>query len=301
MTTKLFDSVIIGFDGSDQAKDALALGRLVGSLGSSGIVLAYITLHQPPFERQSRVYAQARRERVDHVLEPALSALADHGRVEPASIDSSSAARGLHDLASEYGVYGSSVLVIGSTHRGPIGRVLLGSVGEVLISGAPCPITVAPRGFAQRATHSLGSVVVGFDGSAESRAALHAAHGLALAADAPLQAVAVAHGKHEHEGTPVHDRTALAERLDEAVAELGGTAEGIVLDGDPAGKLAEAADGADMLVLGGRGYGPLHHVLVGSVSSKLMRSCPCPVLVLPRPAPDQEEAESTPAAGTKPA
>jgi hypothetical protein len=80
----LFDSVIIGFDGSDQADDALALCRLIASLGESGIVLAYITDHQPPFERQSRIYAQARRDKVHVVLEPGLAQLADHRRVEPA-------------------------------------------------------------------------------------------------------------------------------------------------------------------------------------------------------------------------
>ena len=32
MATRLFDPVIIGFDGSEQSKDALALGRLLGSV-----------------------------------------------------------------------------------------------------------------------------------------------------------------------------------------------------------------------------------------------------------------------------
>jgi nucleotide-binding universal stress UspA family protein len=305
MTTKLFDSVIIGFDGSEQAKDALALGRLLGSLGPSGIVLAYITDHQPPFERQRRVYAQARREKVHEVLAPAVSALADHGRVEPASIDSSSAARGLSDLASEYGAFGSCLLVIGSTHRGPVGRVLVGSVGELLISGAPCPITVAPRGFAQHAPASIAKVVVGFDGSPESVAALRTAHGLARVAGGKLHAVAVvhdsAHGRHDREA-PVRNRMALVARLNDALGGLGETVEGTILEGNPAEQIADVARDADMLVLGARGYGPRHHVLVGSVSSKLIRSAPSPVLVLPRPAPDEDgESEGEAATSTRPA
>ena len=172
MATNLFDSVIVGFDGSDQADDALALGRLIGSVGASTIVLAYITDHQPPFERQSRGYAQARREQVHAVLEPALSALTGRGGVEPASIDSSSPARGLHDLAAEYCKYGAGVLAIGSTHRGAIGRVVLGSVGEVLVSGCPCPITVAPKGFAQHVPAAIKKVVAGFDGTLEARQAV---------------------------------------------------------------------------------------------------------------------------------
>ena len=55
------------------------------------------------------------------------------------SMDAGSPARGLHELALEQGKTGAPVLVVGSTHRGPIGRVVLGSVGELLCSGAPCP------------------------------------------------------------------------------------------------------------------------------------------------------------------
>jgi nucleotide-binding universal stress UspA family protein len=295
MTAKLFNSVIVGFDGSEQAEDALALGRLLGSLGPSTIVLAYITDHQPPFERQTRAYAQTRREQVHEVLEPALSALSECGQVEPASIDSSSAARGLYDLASEYGTYGDCVLVIGSTHPGPVGRVLLGGVGETLISGAPCPIAVAPRGFARGAPAPIGRIAVGFDGSPESQAALRMAHGLAHATDAKLLAVAVVHrsplSRHEREA-PVRDRMALVARLNDALGDVGQSAEGTVLEGDPAERIGEAAGNADMLVLGARGYGPRHHVSAGSVSSKLVRSSPSPVLVLPRPAAADSEARS---------
>jgi nucleotide-binding universal stress UspA family protein len=293
----LFDSVIIGFDGSAQADDALALGRLIASLGEGGIVLAYITEHQPPFERQRRKYAQARREKVHEVLEPALSEFPDHRRVEPASIDASSPARGLHDLASEYGLYGSCALVIGSTHRGPVGRVLLGATGELLISGAPCPITVAPRGFAKQAPQSIANVVAGFDGSLESRMALRAAHGVARAANAALRAVSIAHPsvyrRRDPDGAIPRDRAELEASLREAVAELDGDVDCAICDGDPVEELERAAEDADLLALGARGYGPLHHVFVGSVSAKLIRSSPSPILLLPRPEPggDGEPAE----------
>ena len=292
MATRLFDSVIIGFDGSKQAQDALALGRLLGAIDSSGIVLAYITDHQPPFERQSRVYAQARRQKVDDVLEPALATLAGRSGVEPASIDSSSPARGLHELAYEYCKYGTGILAIGSTHRGPVGRVVVGSVGELLVSGCPCPIMVAPHGFAQDAPESIAKIVTGFDGSAESHAALHVAHALARAADAQLHAIAVVHrsalARPDHGETPARNREALQARLDEALTDLDGVT-GEVVEGDPTEQLSEAAAAADLLVVGARGYGPRNHVFVGSVSSKLMRSAPSPVLIVPRPAPDDSE------------
>jgi len=296
MARRLFDSVIIGFDGSAQSEDALALGRLLGSIDESGLVLAYITDHQPPFERQSRGYAQARREKVDEVLEPALSALEGRSKVEPASIDSSSPARGLHDLAHEYCKYGTGVLAIGSTHRGPVGRVVLGSVGELLVSGCPCPIMVAPHGFAQQPRESIGRIVAGFDGSPESRAALDVAHALQRATGATLHAIAVVHrsvlARHDGGDTPARNRDALEKLLGEALADLGGAASGEVVEGDPTERLSEAAAEADMLVLGARGYGPRNHVFVGSTSSKLMRNAPSPVLIVPRPAPDESDQQS---------
>ena len=246
MATRLFDSVIVGFDGSEQAQDALALGRLLGSLGSSGIVLAYITDQSAAVRAaESRVRAGSPREGPRGAGAGAVRCSPDHDRVEPASIDSSSAARGLHDLASEYGNYGSSVLVIGSTHRGPIGRVSARQRRRAARIGCPCPITVAPRGFAQHAPAVDREVAVGFDGSrGVTGSACARPSDLALAADAKLHAVAVAIVRRSEVGTrraPVHDREALQARLDEALGELGGTADGTVLDGDPAERLAEAA------------------------------------------------------------
>jgi nucleotide-binding universal stress UspA family protein len=297
--TTIFDSVIVGFDRSEQAMDALTLGRLLGSLESRDITVAHVVGTQPPFVAKTHEHAQERREKVRKVLEPALSRAADGERMQPTSIDASSPARGLYELAAEQGKYGATVLVIGSTHRGPVGRVLVGSVGELLCSGAPCAVIVAPRGFAEQAPSALADVVVGFDGSPESRTALHIGHALAHAAGSGLRVVAVLHHsilhRHGSEGA-LEDAAALQERLDEAVSELGSDIDTTVVEGDPVDQLAEAARGAGILVLGGRGYGPMHHVLTGSVSAKLMRCAPSPVLVLPRSARAPGVAEAGTAA-----
>lgn len=36
------------------------------------------------------------------------------------------------------------------------------------------------------------------------------------------------------------------------------------------------------MVVGSHGYGPMRHAPLGSVSAKLMRTCPAPLLVVPR-------------------
>jgi nucleotide-binding universal stress UspA family protein len=75
-------------------------------------------------------------------------------------------------------------------------------------------------------------------------------------------------------------------QLNDAVAELPEELRALpVLDrGDPVRKLLEEAElGVDLMVLGSRGFGPVMRLLIGSVSSRVIRECPCPVMVVPRP------------------
>ena len=75
--------------------------------------------------------------------------------------------------------------------------------------------------------------------------------------------------------------------LDHAVRSVAKRLEpaGRLLRGSPGQQLAdEASVAVDLMVVGSRGYGPLQRVLLGSVSTSLMHSAPCPVMVVPRTA-----------------
>ncbi|GAB3309869.1 universal stress protein [Geodermatophilus aquaeductus] len=56
-----------------------------------------------------------------------------------------------------------------------------------------------------------------------------------------------------------------------------------VVPGDPADALADAARGADLLVLGSRGVGGVVGLVIGSTVTAVLTAPPCPVLVLPDP------------------
>jgi nucleotide-binding universal stress UspA family protein len=82
------------------------------------------------------------------------------------------------------------LIVIASSHRSTIGRVLVGGTGERLLSGASVPVAVAPAGYAA-AAHPIGTVGCGFDASTESYRTLPWAAPLVRRVSARLRVLSV--------------------------------------------------------------------------------------------------------------
>lgn len=122
----------------------------------------------------------------------------------------------------------------------------------------------------------------------EGHAALRTAATLASDLGARLRAITVHESfvQARHSVKHASDEEGLVEdELDRALADVQASdAECIALSGGAATCLAEACVDTDLLVVGSRSYGPVRHTLLGSVSAKLMRSCPAPLLVVPRSA-----------------
>lgn len=214
----------------------------------------------------------------------------DGGKLKVIHVEKGSPADTLRALA-ERGE--ADLIVLGSTHRAAIGSVAPGSVAEHLLQGARCGLVIAPKGYG-RGDHSrdrLRVVGVGFDGGPESQAALEEAAKLARKFGASMRVVGVE--------TPVPASGAAAaalagqtgidfqSRLHDVVGDLDPDLRALpILErGDPVEKLLDAAaTGLDLLVLGSRGFGPVMRLLIGSVSSRVIRGAPCPVMVVPRPA-----------------
>jgi nucleotide-binding universal stress UspA family protein len=144
-----------------------------------------------------------------------------------------------------------------------------------------------------------GSVMVGVDGSVGSDAAVEWAAKYAVAHRRPLTIV---HGAgapvvtdfvidlHEaRKELRIHGRRVTDHAL--GLAQKAGP--GLDIDvhlelREPRSLLAEAAEGAHLLVLGSRGHGAVLSLLLGSVSVALAAHAPCPVAVV-RPAADDDE------------
>jgi nucleotide-binding universal stress UspA family protein len=201
---------------------------------------------------------------------------------------------------------GADLVVLGSTHRGPVGRIVPGATVGHLLAKTFCPVAIAPPGFGRPADGDLGwrplsgdaedvgmrVVGVGFDGSPAAHRALDLAAELAVATGAALRVYAVAR-KYAHPpgadasghvpGIPT-EAEVLREQLHEAIAHLPREARAlpVFLRGIPAMELIGAVElGVDLLVLGSRPGGPIRRALHNSVSNAVLLEAGCPVLIAP--------------------
>jgi len=207
-------------------------------------------------------------------------------------VASSSAAHGLHDLTEETG---ASVVVVGSRGTGPEERLFAGSTAERLLFGSSCPVAVAPSGFRGHKLGELARLGVAYIDTPEARGALDFAVRFARASGAALGLFTVVAGQAEvmplfvgAESERVYVDTAretFQAALDRALAGVPAQvpASGEVLTGDAVDTLAELGPAdVDVLVCGSRGYGPALRVLLGGVSSRLVRRARSPIIVVPR-------------------
>jgi nucleotide-binding universal stress UspA family protein len=281
----VFDKVVIGYAGDQAGRDAVALGaRLAGPLGSA---VTIVFPYHPLLARVSSDVAERR------VREEVATLTTGIERFEAATCHwtpSSWPIHGLHEMAR---CEDAELIVFGSARAG-LSDHLHVSLMERMVHGAPCAVAVAPAKYADGAPERLLRVGVGFSTSQEGASALRLAHELAVRAGAELEVIAGAGlepalqsyafsspalPKVEME---IHEETEAT--LQRATAELGHEVrvERNTISGEPTSVLIERSSELDILILGSRAYGPVRHVLMGSVSARVMREAHCPVLVVPR-------------------
>lgn len=280
--------LLVGFDGSEGGWDALELARVLADESDGSAVVVSVLFGGPlPLDLASLSEEEARpAEPLAREARERLSGIP----VETRAYGGASRGFVFTQLAEREDF---DAIVVGSPHRGAVGRVLLGSLGHSLLNGAPCPVLVAPKGYAREEHPSFRRIAVACDGSPEAKAALGEAEEIARLSNATIEILTVV-------STPVLATVPGPvnagyipsypaepdEVIEEAVASIDPRlgAEARRLEGSPELEIAEACEeGVDLLVAGSRGYGPLARVLLGSVSRKLADHAPCPLMVVPRP------------------
>jgi nucleotide-binding universal stress UspA family protein len=274
-----FCRVIVAFDGSPQAEDALALALRLRDPDEGALTLACVVSGG-----RWHVGAHAHRpdatvpEEVDSLFADACARMIPPGvRVRRRAPVAPSPARGLTELAESES---ADLVVIGSSRHAEPGRIRLERTAGRLLQGAPCAVAVAPGGL--RSDEPLHHVGIAYDGSPEADAALDAGYELAACQGAAVTlAYAIPTG-----GVEPEDGRRRAQGILDAAADAappGVNPATKLVFGAPAQAIRDASDGiVDLLVTGSRGYGPMQRALMGSVSEMLVEGAPQPVLVLPR-------------------
>lgn len=188
----------------------------------------------------------------------------------------------------------AGMLVMGSRGLGGLSGLVMGSVSAAVVSHAECPVVVVRKDNDVTETNKYGPIVVGVDGSEVSRKAIEIAFREAQARQAPLRAVhawsdAQFHTSYvsvveaqsqmdqlieDHERLLTSELAPLMEKYPEVEVEE------IVERERPIYSLKEAAEGAQLLVLGSHGRGGFKGMLLGSTSRALLQYAPCPMMVV---------------------
>jgi nucleotide-binding universal stress UspA family protein len=275
--------ILAGVDPLREDPAPLHLAAALGRLLDAPVVAAATVLHDPI---TNAVTAGTVEEELRDHAAGRLRELAGDLDAETVVAFGSSPAHALHELAAEREAV---LLVVGSTRKGPIGRLTAGSTAERLLHGASCPVVVAtaalPRGWAPE------RIGVGFIDLPEGRAALRAGLALAAAAGCSLHAVTAVEPSlpgtsavvqpYEAAGHGEAARATARRALDKALADAE-RASGEVVVGSAVDALERLSGEVDLLVCGSRGYAPLQAVLLGGVTHRLTRVAHCPVVVVPR-------------------
>lgn len=287
--------IVVGVDGSDSAKRALDWAAAEAALEHRPVVLAHGTgpsagtIWASQGALNQRVYLDALREDGQALLvaaheqitarQPGLEVHEVLRDDDPRSV--------LLDLSKE-----AEMVVLGSRGRGPLRSLLLGSVGMAVTKHARCPVVVL-RPANPGAVRN--GVLVGVDGTEESREVLEFAYGIAAARGLPLTVMHCWWGVVPlvELGVPLvstNEQNLEEARLlvAESVAGLGEKFPEVrvhteLVHGLADSSLVVASEGMDLVVVGAHQGGVSRQVTHGSVAAAVVEHARTTVAVVPGP------------------
>ena len=279
--------LVVGVDASDGGRRALrwALGEAHLWRRPLHVLAAWSYLDQTALTKQGFLpeFDQAAADAALHdIVQDERPGTAEVDLVERAVLDLP--ARALVEVSEQ-----AELLVVGARGLGSVKSLLLGSVSDQVVRHSSCPVAVIRD---EPPSEARNEIVVGVDGSARALAALRWAIAEAARRGARVRAI------HAWQYPPVSGmgwdasavdfdsfeaaaKEGLAEVLD-AVDDVSGGVEldGETKEGHAGTTLLEAAQGAEMLVVGDRGAGGFAGLLLGSTTTHCLHHAHGPVIVV---------------------
>jgi nucleotide-binding universal stress UspA family protein len=271
--------IVVGVDGSPGARSALLWAADECRLRRQMLLI----VHAPDLVDAAEVRSSAEHalRTLDELGERMLSEHAatasarQPGVVVTTALSHASAADELIELSRD-----SDLVVVGTHGRGGIVSSILGSVSYRVAAHAHCPVAVVPELHRSRRNEPSPRVVVGMSAAPSGRLAMEFALDEAQRRGATLVAVQAA--REPSAGEPVaNDDGLLQAALAAAARRYRGVAiEPLIINAEPSDALLEAAQGAQLVVVGCHHSEDRWSTRLGPVPSAILHRSPCPVIVL---------------------
>lgn len=289
-------TIVVGYDGSDPAKTALQFAADRAGPDGEVVIAHALVVATPPAEWwDARVYAgivESANAAAERMLAAARDDFSGAGHVRT-QLATGAAPYALEEIAAGCD---ADEIVVGARGLGRVSAIL-GSVSHALLHAAKRPVIVVSPGHSTRQPDHR-AVVVGYDGSGPSKAAL--AYAIDRLAGRRLYVVCAAEPVRDRLGRP-YMQQALDSALGRARSCAADAARTIpphiefeteILEDPPADALLRVAEvrSPDEIIVGSRGFGPLRGSL-GSTSHDLIRRAPCPVVVISEQAAADRQAQ----------
>jgi nucleotide-binding universal stress UspA family protein len=293
--------VVIGYDGSKQADEALNDLRRAGlPRDVEAIIVSIADVMAPPPDSALVEKAFVSR-RATSAMAQASYALAEARECARAGGERVKALFPGWDVKAEYMTgapadslmkrsrdFGADLIVVGSQGRSALGRLIIGSVSRKVVTEASCSVRVA------RATDREGAdasgqtarIIIGMDGSACAGAAVDAVAARSWPTGSEARLVTATKPYHMYGETPAMQKSRVRVFQDAAIRALsdaGLVVSSIMIEGDPKRAIINEADdwGAGCIFIGSRGLsGAMQRFFLGSVSAGVVTDASCSVEVV---------------------
>lgn len=289
-------SVLVGLNPGERGNAVLHLGTAMArSAGESMVLATVVPTPWPPSPFPGEVeYLRYAEQAAEQALARARDRLDGGIETDVVVHRARSVSSGLLELAARPGV---TLVVLGSSSAGLLGRVSLSGVAERILHSTHVPVMLAPRGFSPASTRAT-RVTAGFGPSDERSDLLQRSVALADNLGATLRVASFASRpatsyagaiETSAEDLVVHQWAQQLERMVASAMPAAGDGalatrvEVVVGQGSSWGDAIAAVPwGAGDLLVVGASSSAINAFLLGSHASKIVRNSPVPVYLMPR-------------------
>jgi nucleotide-binding universal stress UspA family protein len=276
--------IMVGVDGSAESHAAVRWAAHDAGLRGLPLTLVYVESPAPATWAQAPALAQSPEEEhvengnlLDHASTIARDAVTTQLLIHTELLPPAAPVPALVEQSTD-----AELIVVGSRGRGALSRSVMGSVSAGLIRHAHCPVALIRDGDPP----AEGPVLVGIDGStsdlataiAFAEASLRHTDVLALHAWNDINMDTISH--YDWSPTDTKEGQLLTKALkgwQERFPDV--PVQNLVVSDRAAHAIVEAAESAQLVVVGSHGSGALAGALLGSVSNAVVQAVHKPVIV----------------------